>query len=182
MIIDLEKLKPGTWNYKEKIRGDSLDFKGVEFKLVGDVFASYSITKTRKNVKLLIRTEFTLQLICSRCLEEFEKKFEEEATYFLKVGSEPLEEEKVLLEEDIFTLFYPTPEVDTIPLVREMIILAPPMKPLCKPDCKGLCPVCGANLNKEDCGHTKRDEVDPRMAKLLEIKPLFQKEDKNAGS
>jgi len=55
-----------------------------------------------------------------------------------------------------------------------MVILSVPMKPLCKEDCKGLCPVCGANLNYEDCGHTQ-EKVDPRLLKLKELKDLLGK-------
>lgn len=54
------------------------------------------------------------------------------------------------------------------PLVLQSILLALPMKHLCSEDCRGLCPVCGKNLNEGDCGCPK-DTTDPRLAKLQQL-------------
>ena len=43
--------------------------------------------------------------------------------------------------------------IDLQPLIREYALLEVPINPICKPDCKGLCPVCGEDLNQVDCGH-----------------------------
>ncbi len=51
----------------------------------------------------------------------------------------------------------------------EQFMLAMPVNPLCRPDCKGLCPICGANLNLEACDCHKEEE-DPRMAPLRNLK------------
>jgi uncharacterized protein len=58
--------------------------------------------------------------------------------------------------------------IDLAPLVREYMLLDIPMKPLCRPDCKGLCPVCGQNLNDSTCQH-QVDEIDPRLSVLKEL-------------
>jgi len=55
-------------------------------------------------------------------------------------------------------------ELDLGPLVRDAIVLELPMAPLCRPDCAGLCPRCGANLNEGDCGCVA--PIDPRWANL----------------
>jgi uncharacterized protein len=63
---------------------------------------------------------------------------------------------------------YSIPEtavLDLAPLLREEAILAVPMGVLCRPDCAGLCPECGQNLNEGLCG-CKDDEIDPRLAAL----------------
>jgi uncharacterized protein len=54
--------------------------------------------------------------------------------------------------------------VDLGPLVRDAIVLELPMAPLCRDDCAGLCPVCGANRNEGDCGCVA--PRDPRWANL----------------
>ena len=54
-------------------------------------------------------------------------------------------------------------------ILREQVLLAIPMKPLCKPECKGLCPRCGVNLNLKDCGCAK-EQFNPNLDALLEIK------------
>jgi uncharacterized protein len=59
--------------------------------------------------------------------------------------------------------------VDLDPIVREQILLALPGYPVCDEGCKGLCPVCGANLNERDCGCDRR-VPDPRWAGLKNVK------------
>jgi uncharacterized protein len=52
--------------------------------------------------------------------------------------------------------------------MREQFFLTLPMKPLCRPDCQGLCPVCGKNRNREQCD-CKAEWVDPRLAELRKL-------------
>lgn len=59
--------------------------------------------------------------------------------------------------------------IDVTELLRDVLIAGQPMKNLCKPDCKGLCPVCGANLNDGDCG-CEKFIIDPRLAALEDFK------------
>jgi uncharacterized protein len=56
-------------------------------------------------------------------------------------------------------------QIDLEPLVREAVMLELPLAPLCRPDCAGLCPECGADRNVVDCGH-RPDTRDPRWAAL----------------
>jgi len=58
--------------------------------------------------------------------------------------------------------------LDLTPLLREQAWVALPMKPLCRPDCKGLCPQCGANLNLESCT-CESVKIDPRLALLKDL-------------
>jgi uncharacterized protein len=53
--------------------------------------------------------------------------------------------------------------------MREQFYLALPMKPLCREDCKGLCPICGVNRNRETCS-CRSEWVDPRMEALRKLK------------
>jgi uncharacterized protein len=58
--------------------------------------------------------------------------------------------------------------LDLTPLLREQAWLTIPMKPLCRSDCKGLCPLCGANLSTEPCT-CDRERIDPRLAVLKDL-------------
>ena len=60
-------------------------------------------------------------------------------------------------------------ELNVAAVLWEEFLLAAPVKPLCREDCKGLCPKCGANLNQGDCGCDK-DRLDPRLAVLRSVK------------
>ena len=61
-------------------------------------------------------------------------------------------------------------EIDLAALVADELALAEPMHPLCRPDCRGLCPVCGRRLDDGACDHGPPD-VDPRLAALADWKP-----------
>jgi len=58
--------------------------------------------------------------------------------------------------------------VDLTEVIRQNLLLAIPTSPLCRPNCRGLCPDCGANLNEESC-NCQRQERDPRLAALHEL-------------
>jgi uncharacterized protein len=59
--------------------------------------------------------------------------------------------------------------IDLDPIVREQVLLALPMHAVCRDDCKGLCGMCGQNLNEGSCGCDRR-QVDPRLLALKDIK------------
>jgi uncharacterized protein len=58
--------------------------------------------------------------------------------------------------------------IDLTPILRELVIVSTPMRVLCQPDCGGICPICGKNLNEGMCD-CKTDDVDPRMAALQSL-------------
>lgn len=60
--------------------------------------------------------------------------------------------------------------IDLDPIVREQVLLALPVSVLHRDDCKGLCMTCGQDLNAKECGHGGQKQIDPRLAKLGEIK------------
>ncbi len=78
------------------------------------------------------------------------------------------EEERELEEEDLAVSFYRDDKIDLNQMIWEQVYLALPMKPLCKDDCRGLCPQCGTNLNLSQC-NCERDFVDPRLAALKSL-------------
>jgi uncharacterized protein len=63
---------------------------------------------------------------------------------------EPVEPVEETEEDEVY--LYQGDHLDLVPMVREQVILAAPMRPLCREDCLGLCPQCGQNLNERRCG------------------------------
>jgi uncharacterized protein len=78
---------------------------------------------------------------------------------------EPLPDDLELSREDLEDFHFEGDSIDLTEILREQIVLALPMYPRCKEDCRGLCSVCGANLNLGECG-CDRSEIDPRWAAL----------------
>ena len=99
--------------------------------------------------------------ICDRCAEEFERNYSFDLN---KVVVQKLEN-----EDDDFDDFIVIENgvLDLGDYIYQEIQLFLPQKMLCSEECKGLCPKCGKNLNKEECSCKK--EVDPRMATLLQL-------------
>ncbi len=90
---------------------------------------------------------------CVRCLAEFNQTL---SAFFQEVFAfrrEQVTESGLLVPED--------GNIDLAPLVSEYMQLEIPIKPLCRPDCLGLCVVCGADLNTETCEHQKTIRVSP---------------------
>ena len=106
---------------------------------------------------------------CSRCLEPVEVPMSYTIDGFLV--SEDFDEDSF---EDYDAFIIDTDEVDLVKIIEQTLDFNLPQKVLCDEDCKGLCPKCGANLNKEtcSCSETASDEddnIDPRFAKLKDL-------------
>ena len=84
-------------------------------------------------------------LECVRCLNEFEHTLVWEITELYAFNKKSVTESELILPDDA--------HIDLETLVRECAILEIPISPICKTNCKGLCVVCGENLNVVDCGH-----------------------------
>ncbi len=138
-------------------------------ELVGNAKVSIIIIKSTNIYELKGSIIFRLKLQCARCLEYFEKDYKEEFDIIVRRGQDKFEKELELKEEDINTIFVNYDFIDLTQIIRDYIILSIPMKPLCSSECKGICEVCGINLNKKDCGHKKVETIDPRWEKLYEI-------------
>ncbi|MGI6229304.1 MAG: YceD family protein [Tractidigestivibacter sp.] len=97
---------------------------------------------------------------CDRCLEDAEFDINGEVDeYFL--FEEPAEEDLSDDEDEMdYSLVSPDHTIDLSGALQAALIMETPFVVLCRPDCKGLCPVCGANLNEVDCGHAAQMEED----------------------
>lgn len=110
--------------------------------------------------------EGTVKLTCSRCLGSFAKKMGLDCeAKFMENPEDRSREDRDEIE--VFSL--ENGVCDLSEMVRHEIVLNLPMKPLCSPRCKGLCPVCGANLNEGGCDCEKPDPGETVFGrKLLE--------------
>jgi uncharacterized protein len=86
---------------------------------------------------------------------------------FAPTHRRPAEDELELTANDLEVVWYEDFVVPFDPLVEEQLLLELPMKPLCRPDCLGLCPRCGTDRNSDPCDC--RDEADERLAKLKSL-------------
>lgn len=104
-----------------------------------------------------------LQGNCARCLDEISAEQEVDIQeLFCYPGKETDDAEALHIEGEL---------IDLEPVLRDAVVLELPFRPLCRPDCAGLCPECGANLNRDpDHGHA--EPIDPRWAGLIGLTEL----------
>jgi len=141
-----------------------------DFRVVEPVSLAFDISKDNLQFRLVGTVRTTLEMPCSRCLELFIMPIDQAFDLRYQPHAQNSGEgEREIEEDDLTTAFYENDEIDLGHLMREQFYLALPMKPLCRADCQGLCPVCGTNLNKGTCNCT-RDWEDPRFAALKKLK------------
>ncbi len=147
--------------------------EGDAYRIVAPVRLDFDIQKDKEKFRLVGTAQTELELSCSRCLEPFTMPVDAAFDLRFLPASELTEgEEHEVQDEDLDTSYYRDDAIDLNELLREQFYLALPMKPLCRDDCKGLCPQCGTNWNTGACTCTPEWE-DPRLAAL---KGLVRKE------
>ncbi len=127
------------------------------------ISANVEIQKLSDRYYIKTKLFTTAHFFCDRCLDDFKQNLKSSfRLYYLKnVEDEPDDSNYRFLPNNAF-------EIDLTEDVVENLLLAVPMKKLCKEGCKGLCPNCGANLNKEKCS-CKHEKIDPRWEKLKDL-------------
>ncbi len=144
---------------------DSFEMNGMSYEFRHKDELDLTITNLG-NRKLLLdgSAAVTLAVPCDRCLSEVMVTIPISVTKELDFSM--TEEERTRdLDETSYLSGY---DLDTDRLVYDEILIGFPMKVLCREDCKGICAVCGANLNKGECG-CDRTVPDPRMAVIRDI-------------
>ena len=135
------------FHFKVSTKDIDIDDSVDESHFEGDVEIDGEITDGGNVFNVKGKIKCRKFFICDRCLKESSEEqlheFEEE----VEAGN---------IEDDI---------VDLTELIRDTIIASQPIQNLCKPDCKGLCSVCGADLNEGECG-CDRFIIDPRLTAL----------------
>jgi uncharacterized protein len=152
-------------NYTFAEEALSLDDETALRQLDGKV----RFTRTATGVLADVDAQGVVELPCIRCLnptrQQIDLHFRDEFHSTIEVNTgvplpKPDEEDPFYIDESHL--------VDLGEALREYALLELPMQPLCKPDCKGLCPTCGADLNLGDCGCIQ-DEDDERFSILKDL-------------
>ena len=170
MLLDLSRFR-GTEDRVERHEDPARVLApGDDFRIVAPVDFAADVRKDQEKVRLVGRLRTVLEVDCSRCLEPYQIPVDAPIDLmFLPGSSNTGLAEKKIEDEDIGVSYYHDDVIDLIEVMREQILLALPMKPLCREDCKGLCPVCGVNRNRETC-ECQPIWVDPRLEPLRALK------------
>ncbi len=121
-------------------------------ELLGPVHVDLAIVRTGQKLLVNGRAIFEVRLSCALCGQRFQERFSEELVTEYVNEEETAVGERELDWEELGQEMVHGNLLNLIGVVRDAIHLAIPIAPRCRPDCRGLCPVCGANLNETCCG------------------------------
>ncbi|HYG79167.1 MAG TPA: DUF177 domain-containing protein [Pyrinomonadaceae bacterium] len=167
MRIELDRLQETGDRFAHAYEPDELVLDEEHARLTEPPEVTGRVQASGREVRLRGRITARAEVDCDRCLKsvavpvetEFDVTYVPEEDYGEGGAAE-------LQEEDMSLSVFDGETIDVDELVREQLLLALPSRALCTEECKGLCPVCGADRNAAACG-CETEEVDPRWAGLL---------------
>jgi DUF177 domain-containing protein len=169
LSLDLNKIRTAQERFERVYQPDQLPGE-QDFRVVAPVSLAFDIFKDKQMFRLVGTVTTSLELLCSRCLEPFTMTVDQPFDLRYQPHAHNTGEgEREIEEDDLTTAFYDDEVIDLGQLMREQFYLALPMKPLCSDACKGLCPSCGTNLNRDTCT-CERTWDDPRLAALRALR------------
>ena len=159
-VAQIKKRLVGDKPFAFDLEPAELEISPEEMGIIGTVKLVGSMSNAGDVLLLQAHMECQVQRTCGRCLQEFVGVTKAEVVEkFYPASADNIENDAFVYDSDVIDITEP---------LREGLLLAEPMQALCKPDCRGLCPVCGADLNDGDCG-CDRLTVDPRLAALKQF-------------
>ena len=172
LIVSLDErlANPGdTWTLAGHLDEPSYELGDHEFRLPSGI--DYDLVLTNAGEGILATGLVRAHVVgtCDRCLEDaaFDVDAEVDGYYLFEEPEQMGEDE----DEADFELVAPDNTIDLSGALACALVMETPFVVLCREDCAGLCPVCGANLNEEDCGHAAQLE-DRREQERLEASPF----------
>lgn len=131
MKITLNQIPKTGLSATEKKEPSLYDLDTEEATVVSPLELTYRIFREEENLLANISIRCTLRLLCSRCVTPYESPFHKEVEGLYPIGNVTV--------------------IDLTGEIREEILIEYPVKPLCREECKGICTVCGQNLNEAAC-------------------------------
>lgn len=174
-IPDTGKILDPSYGEKELLSFLAHEY-GREIRLPNPLQVHIEIYKHGDQVRIFGSLKALLLLSCDRCLQPVDWKIDENIdTVLIEQKYAPTEEEIELEKDDLNYEFFEGEVIDVDQLIAEQLFLVLPAKVLCSSSCRGLCPICGANLNYGDCGCI-RDKKGSSFAVLESIKDNLPKD------
>jgi uncharacterized protein len=172
MRIEISRIPPEGIELDRSIPLTEIEISDLPEELAGSLHFRGRIDLTSNGVIIGGKVDGQWRLHCSRCLESVDFPVSDSFRIFLNRSAPEVYDKSLDLElENLDESEIAGDDLDLGFIIREQMLLHLPMKSLCREDCRGLCPVCGQNLNIAECS-CQMTPIDPRMLKL---KHLFEK-------
>jgi len=182
MLIEIQELELHPVNFREEFSPGAIDL-GAEVRqrsplrsegradLVEEHHGRHELVR---DIRLKGKLETSFEVPCARCLEPVlhvvDRSFD---LLYRPLGTDAGHEELSITDAEAEIGYYEGASLLLEDALREQVLLALPLKTVCREDCKGLCALCGRNLNEGQCSCAERVE-DPRWAALKEIRDKLE--------
>ena len=170
MYIETKEIGPEGLSLSRSIRGFRLAGDEADGIQVDTVEMTGELSKEDDGVSFSGRIRTSARLPCSRCLEDYSLPLDLPFDLLYTTAPDAAAGADNRIDEDMVTrIHYDGARIDLRALLSEQLYLGLPLKPLCRPDCLGLCPHCGTNLNTGDCACAEERTEDPRLRVLKNL-------------
>ncbi|MGA9306578.1 MAG: DUF177 domain-containing protein [Candidatus Sulfotelmatobacter sp.] len=178
MFFEIKDLELHPIEFAEKFEPGVIDL-GADYRQVTPIESSgradlveehHGKHKIIQDIRIQGRLATRLELSCARCLEPVMQHVERAFDLLYRPqGADAGRDEMSVTDAEAEISYYEGEGILLDDVVREQVLLAAPLKVTCREDCKGLCPLCGTNLNQGQCSCAVAQE-EPRWAALKEIR------------
>jgi uncharacterized protein len=170
MFLDVNELALHKVRIRKSYAPGALDYHTNDFRQVEPLEVRATAELLEGQIRIAGTLHTRLDLVCARCLEPVSEDVSREFDLFYRPANEGPHDETIHLKlDDTDIAFFEGDGLFLTDVLAEQVLLAIPMKVICRSDCRGLCPHCGANLNSEEC-RCETHTSDPRLAPLARLK------------
>jgi uncharacterized protein len=171
VFIEIEDLESEPLHVQHLYQRGEIQFSHEDAVISEPVRTDFVLDHKDRDLRIEGSIETAIRFKCSRCVKDFSRKFSTafDLFYLPQPDWAKRGDEIELKYEDMEVAFYDGIRFDVDLMVLEQIELGMPMKFVCSEECKGLCYVCGADLNEGPC-RCKKDEKDARLSVLLDFR------------
>jgi uncharacterized protein len=164
MDIEIDRIPENGLEIDQEFEFFNMDLIEENGAFLKPVHSQCRITKIGDDVFIKGKITTSLKLHCSRCLSPFE--FKVDSNFDLVFLPEELDiANENLNDDDLDKFFYYNRIIDVKEIILEQLNLTLPLRPLCSPDCQGICPVCGKKISSGECS-CDTEKTDSRLEKL----------------
>ena len=181
MLFRVADLQLHKRDFNENFPPRAIDF-GSDLRQVGPLHTQGRVElivehrghkENIEDIRVVGKLDATMEVSCARCLDPVIHKVNWAFDLLYRpLGVDRRAEEVAISEADTEIGYYEGDGLLLEDMLREQVLLATPVKLVCRDECKGLCPQCGTNLNVETCNCQQRG--DPRWAALSELRNKLQ--------
>ena len=169
MILDLRQFDdfPAKTSVEAK-SGEIAPFRD-DVKLVERAVMDVTIQKTGEEFYCQGKVTGQVRMECARCLVEYLAEYSGKTDFIVRSDASGNGQPEEVVDDEDYVFFRGNDlRADVTDIVKQTLVLATPLKPICSEDCKGLCPVCGCNRNEKSCT-CGQDRIDSRWEGLADL-------------